>query len=232
MKKVIAITLLIVMVFQLSSCFSGSNVEKVLSDKYGCSFNIEKVGGRINSSSTTYYLTPEFDNSFEIKAVVTSDGKVKDNVIDRVVGKKFSDIVNSTVNAKGIDIVSWVTFVCQGVDENENNINTTFDEYLEKYKPTDAIIYFVLRKGSIDYSTAEKLTSSFIELSNSYGIDICLYGVVMGTDFDNCADDMVNRAEISSTWFSNYTYENAVRYAIIDGKSNLSIEELQNIISG
>lgn len=35
-----------------------------------------------------------------------------------------------------------------------------------------------------------------------------------------------------SSCFAGSNVENAVRYAIIDGKSNLSVEKLNNIISG
>lgn len=255
MKRITVILLVIIFMLGVSGCMGNQDVNELqelfgqliqnstekdietaqnaLSLKYGCEFTVTHIGGRIDSDSTTMYLTPDFDENLVVRAELYQDSQqVRDNLIDRLVGRSFSKTLDDMLKEKDVDISAWTSFVCSDRDQEEDDINITVDEFTDKYHPEQAMVYFALRQGSIDGSTAAKLTGAFSDMSKKYKVEIILHGVILDEDYAECAAQIKDQTILTATWFYDFKTTDAFRYAVTEGESNLSDSELQAILNG
>lgn len=207
-------------------------IKNGLSLKYGCNFEVVKIGGRIDTGSTSFYLYPDFDFNIVFKAVIDSESEeISDNFISRIIAFKINSELKDSLNKYGISGEASVTFVRQD-DSEEDNINITKEEYCEKYEVSSVFFYLVLDSQTINESSAENLISVCKSLGDKYKIQIAVNGVVVSAKYNECAEQMKAEPDVSATWFDLFEPDCTYRFAVTDGKSNISVSELKEILVG
>lgn len=207
-------------------------VKNALSLKYGYNFEVLKMGGRIDTDSTSFYLYPDFAPDIVFKAVVDSETKeVSENFISRVISAKFNSELKDKLNEYGISGEASATFI-KSDDSQENDIYISTAEYFDKYEVSCVFLYFVLNSQTLNDSSAENLISVFRTLGSKYNVQVAVSGVAVSAKYNECAEQMKLEPDVSATWFDSFSPECSYSFAVTYGISNISVSELQEILTG
>ncbi|MCH5297254.1 MAG: hypothetical protein J1E85_06250 [Ruminococcus sp.] len=211
---------------------TAETVKNKLSLKYGCDFEVAKVGGRIDTSSTTFYLYPDFDSSMVFKTVIDSKTEeISDDFISRIIATKINSELKDNLNKYGISGEASAIFIKQD-DRDEDDINITKEEYFEKYEVSSVFFYLVLNSQTLNDSSAENLISVCNSLGSKYNIQVAINGVTVSSKYSECAEQMKSEPDVSATWFDAFEPDCSYSFAVTDGKSNISVYELKKILAG
>lgn len=200
--------------------------------KYGCSFDVKKVGGRLDTGSVTFYLSPKDNAGVVFEAVIdTQTQKVKDNFINRMIAASFEKDFEGALEKRGIRGCAQAVLAHKD-DSAEDDITITQKEYFEKYQIDEALVYLALDAATTGESAAADLIEVCRKTGNELKLLVAVNGVVLSDKFAGCAKDMKEEPNVSSTWFDAYSPLCNYHFAVTDGKSNVSEQELSKILAG
>lgn len=254
MKKIIIIMISVVIIWGVSGCMNQNElkdaidglsgyvnkstndaaeaVTRELELKYGCQFEIKKTGGRIDSDSVAFYLSPKDDSGVVFKASInTKSGNITDNYIGKNIAAGFVRDFENNLAEYGIRGAVSAAFTHQD-DANEDDIQISAEEYFEKYKVSSSLVYLALDNSTVNSDSAENLIKVCRAMGTEYGITIAVNGVVLSDRFSACASDMKSEPDVSATWFDVYSPISSYHFAVANGDSNISKEELKKILAG
>lgn len=198
-----------------------------LSLKYGCDFTATEIGNRIDRESADLYLYPNYDNTLTFKATLnTETGEVSDNLIRRIVQKKFADTLCESLGNFEIDATASVLFLSES-DFEENNLNISLEEYIQKYNVHSASIYMSVNKETVTEFVSNDLIESCRGIANEYGMDLVVYGFVYSDNYNSISEEQEKEPDIVISWFKDNSPQNSFKFAIVNGECNVSEEELK-----
>ncbi len=214
---------------------TAHSAERVLGElelKYGCSFEIKKVGGRIDTHSVTFYVSPKDNPGVVFKAVIdTLTQKVKDNCMERMIAVGFEKSLEGALEKRGVRGTAQASFAHKD-DSAEDDILISQKEYFEKYQVDETLVYLALDAATTGESAAEELIDACRETGNSLNLLVAVNGVVLSDKYADCAKDMKGDPNVSATWFDAYSPSCHYHFAVTDGNSNVSEQELSKILAG
>lgn len=254
MKRIITCLFVIIMVLGVSGCMNkeeireavngiGSQIgqasnaatEKVIQEleiKYGCDFVAIKIGGRIDSGETAFYISPKENPALVFKAVVDDETlEISDNYIERIVAEKFVAEMEKRLTEKGLSGSASALFISDD-DSQEDDPAIALTDYIEKYKVKSAFVYLALDKQTVSSTSSDDLLDACKALSNEFKIQVAVSGAVIGDKYKNCAEDMKKEPDVNATWFDSYSPSGNYQFAVTDGKSNISKEKLDMELTG
>ncbi len=200
---------------------------KQLSLKYGCDFTATDIGNRIDRESADLYLYPNYDETLTFKATFnTETGEVSDNLIRRIVQKKYADALCESLGSFGLDASASVMFLSKS-DFKENNLNISLEKYIEKYSVNSALIYMSVNKETVTEFVSKDLIESFKEIAHEYGMDLVVYGFVFSDNYNSISEEQEKEPDIVISWFKDNNPQNSFKFAIVNGECNVSEEELK-----
>lgn len=238
MKKLIIFILSCMMIAGWSGCMNqatGHSAERVLGElelKYGCSFEIKKVGGRIDNHSVAFYVSPKDNPGVVFEASIDPQTqKVKDNCIERMIAVSFEKDLEDALEKRGVRGTAQASFVYED-GSAEDNILITQKEYFEKYRVDETFVYLALDAATIGESAAADLIDACREIGNRLNLLVAVNGVVLSDKYADCSKDMKEEPNVSATWFDAYSPSCHYHFAVADGNSNVSEQELSKILAG
>lgn len=206
MKKIIMKVGLIIMalttMITMNACSKINNetandVCTALSEKYGESFVVVKIGDRFNTDSTKLYVHPADNESIIFTARINNDtGAIEDNYIEEKVNYQVEDILNNAFEQEGISAASR----CMVVTKDPLSVEIseyTPKSFSEKYAFNHYTIYLLLKDG--DYSATDIL-SAVKSANELVGVKLVIAGYVFGEDgYSECVAEIQSTPDMSIT---------------------------------
>ena len=212
---------------------TADSVKNGLSLKYGCDFDAVKIGGRIDTNSTVFYLHPDFDTNIVFKAVIDSETEeITDNFISRIIASKINTELKEILDKYNISGEASVNFVRKNDDGEEDDIDITVEEYFEEYEVKSIFLYLAINSETLNDASADNLISVCKAFESKYNTQIAVNGVAISDKYYECSEQMKTDPEVSATWFDSFNPDCSYKFAVTDGKSNVSVSELKEILAG
>ncbi len=212
---------------------TADSVIAELSLKYGCDFDAVKIGGKIDTSPTEFYLHPDFDTSIVFKAVIDSETEeITDNFISRLIGSKINTELKSNLSNYNISGEASVNFVRKNDDGEEDDIDITVEEYFEEYEVKSIFLYLAINSETLNDASADNLISVCKAFESKYNTQIAVNGAAISDKYYECTEQMEINPEVSATWFDSFNPDCTYKFAVTNGKSNVSVSELKEILAG
>lgn len=203
-----------------------------LSMKYGTDFTVLKVGDRIDTESTTFYLCPKDREEPVFQAIVDgTTGEVTDNYVSRQVALEYNGMFEDLLRSKNITGTVSASFICDD-DSKADDIETSVEDYFEVYHVKSAFLRVALDGSTLGKSAAADLIAVCRQAQTETGAQVAVSGAVIGERYGDCAKDMKREPRVSATWFDAYSPAGTFRFAVTDGESNISAETLQEQLAG
>lgn len=208
---------------------TAKKVTELLSIKYKDEFSITRLGNRINTENVDVYAKSKTKKDIVFKARINLETlELRDNYIERIVGLKFSDILNSALDKNGIKADSRFTFSSDTSEEYDTDI--TVEEFLDIYKAETAFVFLVISKESLNKSTAEKLVDVLCRLSEKYGFKVVINGYVYSENYKKTVEELKEDPDPKETRFTKNNPDNKIAFAIKDGKPNVDILSIKKML--
>lgn len=176
---------------------TANDVCNALSEKYGESFVVVKIGDRFNTDSAKLYVHPSNNEMILFTARINKDtGAVEDNYIEEKINYQVEDILKNTFEQKRISVSSRCMVV------TKDPLDVEVDEYTpktfsEKYAVNHYTIYLVIKEG--DYSVTDIL-SAVKSANELVGVNLVIVGYMFDEDsYLKCVSEIQSIPDMSIT---------------------------------
>lgn len=187
-----------------------------LSEKYGGSFEIQKVR---NITGTEY-----------IQAYVTSE-KYPDVTFDAWVDRMTKEVTDDYLSML-IGICN-VMFIFQqkcyfGIRHYITDTDMDVKLYLAENGAEEIIIHTSLMMNTMDTNMANDLIKTVLELSKEYNVNFLFSGYLLVDDYESCVNDMKATPSVNEPWYGGYNVLKRFYFSIKNGVATKTATELLN----
>lgn len=176
---------------------TANDVCTALSEKYGESFTVVKIGDRFNTDSAKLYVHPANNEDILFTARINKDtGKVEDNYIEEKINYQVEEILKDAFSKKGINVASRCMVVTREPISVDNE-NYTPQSFSKKYCFDHYTIYLVLKNGN--YAVSDIL-DAVKNANENIGVKLIIAGYVFDeSNYLECVNEIQSTPDISVT---------------------------------
>ena len=199
-----------------------------LSEKYGGSFEIQKVRNITGTEYIQAYVTSEKYPDVTFDAWVDRMTKeVTDDYLSMLIGFKIQQKLTEGLNECNIMSYSKVTLLLK----NKHNITDTDMDvklYIAENGAEEIIIHTSLMMNTMDTNMANDLIKTVLELSKEYNVNFLFSGYLLVDDYESCVNDMKATPSVNEPWYGGYNVLKRFYFSIKNGVATKTATELLN----
>ena len=209
-RKTTAILIAIIITIGVTGCMQErsdfvSEVKSGLQMKYMESFDVKKVGNRLNSDTVTLYCYSVKcpDNLFKVvyseKTKTMKDSYVKDK-ISFGISEEICDIFsqNDLSSCCSVDIS------CENAN-TETNTSISAEEFIDRYSASKIIARVAVNQKNSEQEKIEDTLELLNNTSSKYCVDIIVSIFYMNDEqFQKCQNEISDAMNPTDTWFNSY----------------------------
>lgn len=199
-----------------------------LSEKYGDSFEIQKVRNITGTEYIQAYVTSGKYPDVTFDAWVDRMTKeVTDDYLSMLIGFKIQQKLTESLNECDIRSYSKVTLLLK----NKHNITDTDMDvklYLAENGAEEIIIHTSLMMNTMDTNMANDLIKTVLELSKEYNVNFLFSGYLLVDDYESCVNDMKATPSVNEPWYGGYNVLKRFYFSIKNGVATKTATELLN----
>lgn len=199
-----------------------------LSEKYGDSFEIQKVRNVTGTEYIQAYVTSEKYPDVTFDAWVDRTTKeVTDDYLRMVIGYKIQQEVTENLNKYGIQSYSKITL---SLVNKQNITDTEIDTrlYLDENGADEIIVHTSLMMNTMDTNMANDLIKTVLELSKEYNVNFLFSGYLLVDDYESCVNDMKVTPSVNEPWYGGYDVLKRFYFSVKNGVATKNATELCN----
>ncbi len=193
---------------------SVSNAQELLSQKYGMSFEADKIGNRLDTGTADLLMHPVSQPELFFKATVNNEEMTcNDNLMRRIISAKLSRELCDELSDKGVKAYATLRMMSDD-DTSETDTEISVEDYFEKYNVTVVTVYMIA-DGEADETTETLLKASCDGMKQRHGVKVALRCCFISRDYHACEEEMKKNADINSSWFDSYSVTSELEYAAV-----------------
>ena len=199
-----------------------------LSEKYGGSFEIQKVRNITGTEYIQAYVTSEKYPDVTFDAWVDRITKeVTDDYLRMIIGHKIQQEVTEKLNRYGVQSYSKITL---SLVDKQNITDTEIDTrlYLSENGADKIIVHTSLMMNTMDTNMANDLIKTVLELSKEYNVNFLFSGYLLVDDYESCVNDMKATPSVNEPWYGGYNVLKRFYFSVKNGVATKNATELLN----